>query len=563
MCAKLVRANKWKSRWFHKRKSIPPAAWGPSRWQRLTARIGRGLSAVRKCLPSVPAWITQPVNRSELRNYGRLSLLRFGFWKSRARYLISRSFSNPYGRAAAATTATVAVFSGLLVAGAVYGALRYGVNARTTAQRSAYQAAVERGDLDSASQVLNTLLAAAPQNQEYRFQQGLLEFSRGNQDAASAAMRSLVTDNHHLSATRWLLANDFDLLAVASWSDEQRSEFEQLAETVISQTDVSVANEGKLLMSKYLLASGVPSDALRYLNELVNDHPTSALTAATICLQQGKVAAARAHAEKAKTFFTNELNSHPNDVAMRLDLARALIVLSQEEQALRELSSGFQLTEDPRLRLASAEAMVIWAARLGRESGETDQTLLNRLQLLHRASQCAPQDARVNAAIIQLVLECKENKSEQVAALRKATAQGIDPESVHFARGTLALLEGRAEEAQTHLSQAAQHGTQLPATLNNMAMAIYHSTDGDLDYALKLADKAVELLPEHPYLHDTRGRVLLKLQRYSEAITSLEKGLSAPELRPEIYSNLAISYRQLGDTSTAREMESLLAKQVD
>ncbi|MEO8271433.1 MAG: tetratricopeptide repeat protein, partial [Aureliella sp.] len=194
---------------------------------------------------------------------------------------------------------------------------------------------------------------------------------------------------------------------------------------------------------------------------------------------------------------------------------------------------------------------------------EPDQTLLRRLKLLHNASQIAPQDARINAAIIQLVLECKDNKNEQVATLRKATAQGIDPESVHFARGTLALLEGRAEEAQTHLSQAAQRGTQLPATLNNMAMAIFHSTDGDLEDALKLADKAVELLPEHPYLHDTRGRILLKLNRYPEAITSLERGLTAPELRTEIYSNLAIAYRQLGDKVTAHEMESLLAKQAD
>lgn len=573
MCAKSVRPYKLKRRWFGRRRSRPAASWKPSRWRWLTIGLRRGSSALRKRLPSSATWGTQPVHRSDLRNYGRWSLLRFGFWTSRARYLISRCFSNPYGRVAASWTAMIAVVGCLLVGVAVYGAVRYGVNARATAQRSAYQAAVDRGDLDSASQVLHTLLADAPQNQEYRFQQGLIEFKRGDSAAAHVAMRSLVEDNHHPAAARWLLANDYDLSASASWSDQQHIEFRQLAEMMISQDDAPAAIDGKLLMSKYLVASGAPSDALRYLNELQSEHPASALTAATICLQQGKIVEARAYADKAKTFFTRELNARPNDVAVRVDLARALIVLSQEEQALRELSDGFKLTEDPQLRLASAEAMVIWAARLGRESaaasamttasGGDDQTLLRRLQLLHRASQCAPQDARVNAAIIQLVLECKENKNEQVAALRKATAQGIDPESIHFARGTLALLEGRTEEAQTHLNQAARHGTQLPATLNNMAMAIYNSTDGDLDQALKLADKAVELLPEHPYLHDTRGRILLKLKRYSEAITSLEKGLPAPELRAEIYSNLATAYRQLGDTATASEMDSLLAQQAD
>lgn len=563
MCAKFERPYKRKKSWFGWRKSRRVESWKPSRIRRINVGFRRGLSAMGKRLPAAPAWITQPVNRSDLRNYGRWSLLRFGFWKSRTGYLISRCFSNPYGRVATSTTAIIAVVSCLLVGGGVYGALRYGVNAREVSQRGAYQAAVDRGDLDSASQALHTLLGDSPQNQEYRFQQGLLEFKRGDGEAARTTMRSLVEDKQHALAARWLLANDFDLSAIANWTGEQHSEFRRLAELLTSQTGAPMAIEGRLLMTNYLLASGAPSDALRYLDELESEHPASALTAATICLQQGKVAEARAHAEKAKSYFMRQLTARPNDVAVRVDLARALIVLSQEEQALRELSDGFQLTEDPQLRLASAEAMVIWAARLGREAADDDQTLLRRLQLLHRASQCAPQDARVNAAIIQLVLECKENKNEQVATLRQATARGIDPESIHFARGTLALLEGRAEEAQTHLSQAAQHGTQLPATLNNMAMAIYHSTDGDLEHALKLADKAVELLPEHPYLHDTRGRILLKLKRYPEAITSLEKGLLAPELRSEIYSNLATAYRQLGDSASADEMESLLAHHAD
>lgn len=184
---------------------------------------------------------------------------------------------------------------------------------------------------------------------------------------------------------------------------------------------------------------------------------------------------------------------------------------------------------EPRVWTAVRREQFLRLAHMALQATEQNETtLLKRLQLLHRASQFAPQDARVNASIVQLILECKDNRNSQVITLRRAAAQGIDPESLHFARGTLALLEGRAKEAQVHLSQAAELGTQMPVTLNNMAMAIYHLPDGDLEQALSLVDGTIEQLPEHPYLHDTRGRILLKLGRFSPAIAALEKGLAAP-----------------------------------
>jgi predicted Zn-dependent protease len=44
----------------------------------------------------------------------------------------------------------------------------------------------------------------------------------------------------------------------------------------------------------------------------------------------------------------------------------------------------------------------------------------------------------------------------------------------------------------------------------------------------------------------TRGQILLKLQRWKEAIPNLEVALEAKELRSAIYPSLAKAYAQIG-----------------
>jgi Tfp pilus assembly protein PilF len=93
---------------------------------------------------------------------------------------------------------------------------------------------------------------------------------------------------------------------------------------------------------------------------------------------------------------------------------------------------------------------------------------------------------------------------------------------------------------------------------NNLAW-VYVEQGQDLDTALELVMKALELSPEHrPYYLDTLGVVLLKLGKPREAITALKESAEAiPKdqagFLAEAYGHLSEAYRAAGDEAAAQE----------
>ncbi len=90
--------------------------------------------------------------------------------------------------------------------------------------------------------------------------------------------------------------------------------------------------------------------------------------------------------------------------------------------------------------------------------------------------------------------------------------------ATHFIRGTLALLDGKFEEAKSQLELALQREPNAPGILNNLAVAIAEMKDSDLEKALSLVDVALAKMPNHAYFLETRGQILVKLHRWHEAI---------------------------------------------
>ncbi|MFN3190753.1 MAG: hypothetical protein ACE361_09545 [Aureliella sp.] len=80
------------------------------------------------------------------------------------------------------------------------------------------------------------------------------------------------------------------------------------------------------------------------------------------------------------------------------------------------------------------------------------------------------------------------------------------------------------------------------------------------DRVLRLSNAAVRELPNHPYLRETRGAILLRLERYVDAIADLEQALRAKELRPQVRESLAQAYEALGDTEIAKRQRELKAQ---
>ena len=101
---------------------------------------------------------------------------------------------------------------------------------------------------------------------------------------------------------------------------------------------------------------------------------------------------------------------------------------------------------------------------------------------------------------------------------------------------------------------------QMPVLLNNLAWVLLSAEPPQLDKALSMADAAVKALPQHPEIRETRGVILARLGRWTEALADLEIALAAFPDRAYIHDSLADAYQHLGDPDMAARHRDLAAQ---
>ncbi len=427
---------------------------------------------------------------------------------------------------------------------------------RSNRYRSILEESVKNRDYAVAAVVLKGLIDGSPQNLELQYQQALIENLCGNTDLAVKQMDELATSQNYGLAAMWMISKESDLQELKKWTAPKHARFRQLIEIGLKNLDGENLQSAKVLMFSYLAEIGAYSDAGRYISEVVPARPELALAAATLCQSQHDSAGVAKYATTAERHFESELSRRPTDINARINLARALMIRTRFEDAAKLLNDGFRLTKDSRLTGLTAEALLVWSNYLG-AGDENAKNLVKRLQILHAAIGIAPSDPAVGSSIAQLIIDCRDNRSPEVMRLKAAILSGTDPVSTHFIRGTLALLDNNFEEAKSQLELALQREPNAPAILNNLAVAVAQMKNSDLEKALSLVDTALTKLPNHAYFLETRGQILVKLNRWHEAIPDLEVALDAKELRPAIYVSLALAYEKIGATDLMKLYQNL------
>src|SRR5438445_652901 len=76
--------------------------------------------------------------------------------------------------------------------------------------------------------------------------------------------------------------------------------------------------------------------------------------------------------------------------------------------------------------------------------------------------------------------------------------------------------------ARTHLEQAFRLAPQEGLVANNLAWLLAQPPSPDLPRALALIDSVLARWPDQPNYLETRGQILVKLQRWNEALADLE-----------------------------------------
>lgn len=86
---------------------------------------------------------------------------------------------------------------------------------------------------------------------------------------------------------------------------------------------------------------------------------------------------------------------------------------------------------------------------------------------------------------------------------------------------------------------------------NNIAWILSNIEPLQMEEALDAANRGLRI-DDLARIRETRGQILLKLQRWQEAMSDLEKALNgAPRIRQSAHLGLAVAYEKLGDPQTA------------
>ncbi len=303
--------------------------------------------------------------------------------------------------------------------------------------------------------------------------------------------------------------------------------------------------------SLYVVASRIASlrgdmpEAVRQLRLAAQLDPACYLLVARALGKLQRVEESRESARLASEHFRQMVEADPDHVSARLQWAASEIILERWASAHSILRDGLFRDDNPRIRSALAE-MYCQAANRLEEQGDLQRSVNMLSEAVKAQPDYAPALSHLGRYSRQSPVADQAN-----SVLLDLLRDGQATFEVHSLLGANAADAGRMEEAVRHLEQANQRGPRNPIVCNNLAHALANLPNGDWERALTLAEIALELLPGHYEVLETRGEVLMRLGRWHEAIRDLEQALADSPNTERLHRRLAEAYTRLGDEEMA------------
>lgn len=432
------------------------------------------------------------------------------------------------------------------------------IAAKSMLNRQQMVSNAEAQDFDSARLFGNAALNLAPRNQHVVFDRAKVAEMSGHPAAAILLMEYGARELGDPKSALWLAGNIGDRNQIATWNSQQQAGYAEMLEIALAQESGNV--EVRKALAELRMIQGRKREAHQILLPIAGADRDASLLTVILERDLGLGDAARKRASDLLDGLEQEILTSPEKLSLRLQAARLLAFLEQREQAVALLREGLDYADNTQelaiLHRALADGYVMMSNQLATKD-HSPRGVMARFENLRKAVEY---DATSQAVIDAVTLACadvSESKNQELRILKEAIVQGVAPDASHFILGTLALHEGDIDAATRHLEIAVEKNPNLPGLLNNLAYAMTQQAEPDLKKALDLANAAVGATPNNAYARETRGQILIKLERWSEGISDLEFALMAPELRSLIRPSLAIAYDHLGQPEIAERHRKL------
>jgi tetratricopeptide (TPR) repeat protein len=440
---------------------------------------------------------------------------------------------------------------------------------KVTYQKRIVDSLIALGRKDDAAQVVEEVLKQEPKDDEALQVHATLWLDTGRPEKVQGAARefqtlltrhpedsslwfkagraAMLTDDLETARTRFLeaLRRRGDLvaaryeLAEISLKQKKPNETIQFASEILLRDPKDV--RGRLLRAQGLIAANSLSLARAELADLIKDSPQS--TEAR--MYWGLIAIEEKRYQQAIDTF-GKLHGF-DDPRVAVGLSSAYYAQGQPDKAFQTLNEALKKSPD-------SPAIHGQLARIAALSGQYDLAIAEFRKTISADPKSLEDRLRLGEAY-----ELKGDYEGAIAAYKEA--EGLSPKDPVLIMSLASALAkaGHTNEARAHYQRVIDSYPNYPFALNSLAYLL-SETGGDLDEALKLAQRAIETTPGQPSFMDTMGCIYLKKGMRVSAIQTFGNLVRKYPKYPTFRYHLAMALFENGDKAGARkELETALA----
>ena len=417
---------------------------------------------------------------------------------------------------------------------------------------------IKEEDLPLAKMTVDALIRLDNKNPDHFYTRAKVEEAAGNMQVAHAMMNDLAVSQGDYRAAIWKSRQVGNTEIIETWTKPQLIEFLDWLNLAIKNDPDK--KEPRVTKGHLLRFLGDTRGAYQAYRPIAAQDPEIDYLVAYLEKQLGMEEQSQARAKRLGRVFRDKVESEPQNIDYRSKAAAMLVLQGRESQAIEVLQGGIPYANEEQLRAlksAIVDVKVLQAnEQFSKESGI--QGAVNRLTSLVQALQIDASNQNLMNAIIEATVQAAEADNDQLNKLQLELIEKVPPDTAHFILGTIELNRGNIQAASRQLEIAVADNKNMPGMLNNLAYALLQEDEPDLERALSYSQMALESMPRHPALRETRGQILLRLKRYTEAISDLEFALIEKSLRPAIRKGLAEAYEAIGQPDIAQQQLKLL-----
>ncbi len=428
-------------------------------------------------------------------------------------------------------------------------------NWRSNLLKKQLTTAFDADDFETAELLLARQVNDRPNDGDLEYRLALIQNEQGKKEEATMRMERLVSTKRHKEAARWIVQTKFDKRKWQDLEAAEKDEFGNLTKLMYEEYENDPGAQS--LYADYLIASGSLTKAMPVLEELARRNPLRGLQAAAVARQLGNEERATAIAQRSLATVSAMSEEDPRNLAISMAVARSQVFLKQFEDSINTLAKAVKLAKTPEeeklARGAYGDAIVEFVNHIENSSAGSIEDRVRILEMMKTALNAAPTNPRVLTLVSNQVLATLGEDDEQIAAVRRSLVSGVSPGVSHFIRGTAALMKNNQELATRELKLASELMPLSSAVMNNLAVVMTRNKNVDPEQPLKMINEAIKISKNSPpHYYETRGQILMLMERYEEAIPDLERALAVESLAKKAHTDLALCYEKIGDPEVAQ-----------